>query len=50
MKEMRKIQRESKRILRKYANSKNVIADLALDIEKQEKGSDSDANSEKRGQ
>ena len=41
-KDLRKIQRESKKILRKYCNSKNIIADMAAEVEKQEYGSDSD--------
>ena len=40
--DLKKIQRESKQILRQYCNSKNIIVDMAAEVEKQEYGSDSD--------
>ena len=41
--EMRKIQKDSNQFLRKYANSKNMMAELAKERQKEENGgSDSD--------
>lgn len=41
-KDLRKIARESKQIMRKFCNSKNVINDMAAEIDRQQYGSDSD--------